>query len=104
MSIIKIKAKNLKTYKEKTFGLAFRKTPLTVYFDTILGIHTFGVKFPIDVLILDNNFNVKKVKKNLSPCRFFFWNIKYSKVIEAPSGTVSKNSIKIGDKIEIEYI
>ena len=77
---------------------------MTVYFNTTFGIHTFGVKFPIDVLILDNNFNVKKIKENLSPCRFFFWNIKYSNVVEAPSGTIFQNGIKINDKIEIEYI
>lgn len=48
-------------------------------------IHTFGMKFPIDVIFLDRANSVVKVVKNLKPNRFALGGMRTSKVIEMQS-------------------
>ena len=62
------------------------------------GVHTFGMKFPIDVVVLDRNNIVKKIKKDMRPGKFFFWNPKYKKVLELPVG----NKIEFRDVLVLE--
>jgi hypothetical protein len=86
---------------EKTRGLIGAKKPYPVFFTTRFGIHTFGLRFPIDVLILDSQFMVVKAKKQLSPNRLFFWSIFYKHVLELPAGEITRRKIKIGEKIKL---
>lgn len=64
--------------------------PQATLFYTRFGIHTFGMNYPIDVVILDNKAIVQKIKENLQPNRFFFWNPLYKTVLELPEDTVKK--------------
>ena len=61
------------------------------------GVHTCGMKFPIDVIVLGERNVVRKIKKNMKPGRFFFWNPKYKKILELPAGS----EIKIGDELDL---
>lgn len=99
---MKIKIKHLTRFWQKTIGLIGSNTAYPVYFQTRFGIHTFGVRFPIDVLILDNKFRVVKMKNNLLPNRLFLWNPKYNNVVELPTGEILKRRIKIGIQITIQ--
>jgi uncharacterized membrane protein (UPF0127 family) len=96
-----IKATKL-SYFETGIGLIGQKESKNVYFQTRWGIHTFGVKYPIDVLILDRNFTVTKLKKSLLPCRLFFWKPVDNIVIELKNGTIENLNIKVGDTIDLE--
>lgn len=69
---------------------------------TRFGIHTFGVRFTIDVLILDKKNKIASIKENLKPNRIFLWNPAYEKVIELPRGTIKKYSLKLGDAIKLD--
>lgn len=100
---MKIKLKNkiistnaiiLKSVLEKSIGLLGHKKFDAIIFKTRFGIHTFGMKEKITVLILDKNKKVVKVK-NLNPNKLFFWNPKYSQIIEIRK----KVKVKIGDKL-----
>lgn len=99
--MISLRVKYLKSLKETSLGLIGAKKAKPVMFLTRFGIHTFGLNFPIDVLILDANNTVVKITNNLKPNRIFVWNPKYNKVIELPSGEVEKLKIKMGNKIKI---
>lgn len=66
-----------------------KKKAETVYLETRWGIHTFFMKFPIDVMVLDNKNKVVKIKRELKPWRLFLWNPKYYKVVELPAGKIS---------------
>jgi hypothetical protein len=79
-------------------GLLGKNKPETTVFTTRFGIHTFFLKFPIDLIVLDNK-NVVKVAKTIEPNRIAIWNIKYKTVIELPVGTLLKTGTKIGDII-----
>lgn len=87
------------SFKEKTLGFIGKKTITPLYFETRWGIHTFGVKHTIDVIILDEHNVVKVLKKNLKPNRIFLWNPTYKKVIELPSGMIKKKGLKVGISI-----
>ena len=65
-------------------------------------IHTFFVRFPIDVVFLDSNFKVLKTVENLCPFRFspFVWKAKHT--LELPQNSIKNHSLKVGDKIDLE--
>jgi|SRR3989344_4867885 len=95
-----LKVKRLKTLKEKTIGLIGRENLAPIIFETRFGIHTFGLKFPIDVLILDSKKKVVVLKEVLSPNKIFLWNPVYKIVLELPAGTIKKYNIRKGTKIQ----
>lgn len=88
----------------KMKGLMFAKKPKNIILKTRFGIHTFFLKFPIDVIVCDRNFVVKKIKIGLKSNRIFFWNPLYYNVIEANTGTIKRKKIKIGSKLRIELL
>ncbi len=63
------------------------------------GVHTFGMRFPIDVIVMDDAYIVQTVRRNLKPNRFFFWNPKYRNVIEFPAGTADGSNTATGDAL-----
>ncbi len=98
--MLKLKVKRLETLKEKTIGLIGREKVTPVIFETRFGIHTFGLKFPIDVLVLDSQKKVVVLKESLYPNRIFLWNPRYKIVLELPAGAIKKYNIKKGTKIQ----
>ena len=65
-------------------------------FKTRFGIHTFFIKEPIDVIVLDDNFKVVKLA-TVKPNNIFFWHPRFSKVLEFPQSTIKKTKTQIGD-------
>ena len=99
--MVTIFAKKARNIQEKIIGLIGRKEPVALMIKTRFGIHTFGLRFPIDVLILDKSDTVVKMSKHLKPNRIFLWNPIFNKIVELPKGWIEKNNIKIGDKIKL---
>ncbi len=97
--MIRIPAKHLRTFWEKSHGLIGADPVYPVRMSTRWGIHTFGLRHPIDVVILDRDCRVVAIRENLPPGYFFFWNIRYSDVLELPSGYVKKSGITLGKHI-----
>lgn len=90
-----------KTGLSKTKGLLFNKTAKTLVFKTGFGIHTFFMKFPIDLMILNNKMKVVFIKEHIKPNRVIFWNPKYTLVVEMPQGSISKSKTSPGDIISL---
>lgn len=88
-------------WKDKLLGLILKSNPRYMLFKTRLGIHTFGLNAPIDVVVLDKAGRVVKEKMSLNPYHFFFWNPKFNKVLELPEGTITKFKISKGDLLEV---
>ena len=65
-------------------------------------VHTFGMKFPIDVVFLDKENRVVGLAKTLRPNRVSRLYSSASSVIELPAGTIDVAVTVIGDHIEIE--
>ncbi|MBI3985187.1 MAG: DUF192 domain-containing protein [Candidatus Levybacteria bacterium] len=94
-----LKVIQLKSLWDKTFG-AIRFKDKILSFKTRFGIHSFFLKAPLDVVILDKEKRVVKIKENLLPNRLFFWNPKHSQVLELPSGFIEKLRLKVGHIVE----
>ncbi len=102
--MITLFVKRAKNIGEKVIGLIGKDKSTSLMIKTHFGIHTFGVKFPIDVLILNKKNKIVLLKKNLMPGRIFLWNPVYDKVLELPQRTIDKKKIKINDLIEVRLL
>lgn len=96
-----VQVRKATTGREKIIGLIGKQSPYPLLIETRCGIHTFGVTFPIDVLIVDNNYVVMAIYHHMKPNRIFFWNPKYKLVIELPDQTIRNEKIKLGDPLEL---
>jgi hypothetical protein len=90
------------TFDEKAKGLSGRKEPAAMFFTTRWGIHTFGMNFPIDCVVLDDKLEVKAIRENLKTNRFFFWWPGYKNVLELPAGMVLNTGTMIGDVLSFK--
>lgn len=100
--LISAKVVEANTLVEKLVGLIGSKKPRAIVLRTRFGIHTFGLRFPIDCLILDREGRVVDMREQLLPGRIFFWSLRYSTIVELPVGTIRKSKTKIGDEIQFE--
>ena len=97
-----ITAKEIKGFWAKSKGLINNPKPNNIFLKTRWGIHTFGLRFPIDVVILDNSNKVVALKENLKPNNIFIWNPRYKNVLELKSQTIKINNIKINSKLYLK--
>jgi uncharacterized membrane protein (UPF0127 family) len=65
------------------------------------GIHTIGMKFPIDVVFLNRDHQVLGLMSGLVPYRVSAVHLRGYSVLELPNGTIKKSRTEIGDKLEI---
>ena len=102
--MITIDVKLYSSVKDRTVGLIGKDKPEQAMFLTRYGIHTFGLRFSIDAIVLDNNNKVVKLTESLKPNRLFFWPVRYNKVLELPKGYIKEKGIKIGSNISLKMV
>jgi uncharacterized membrane protein (UPF0127 family) len=68
------------------------------------GIHTIGMKFPIDVIFLTKDNLVLSVTSGLAPYRISGVHLRGFSVLELPNGTVKKSQTEVGDQLEISLV
>jgi uncharacterized membrane protein (UPF0127 family) len=73
-----------------------------LFFEGTNSIHTFFMRFPIDVVFLDHQGVVKALVHDLKPWRVVLpvWNAK--NCLELPAGTLQRTEIEKGDKLRAE--
>lgn len=66
------------------------------------GIHTWGMRFPIDVVVLDGGWNVLAVRQRMRTFRMtrVFW--RAAAVLELPAGTLDSTSTSVGDTLTFD--
>lgn len=100
--MISVKALKATSWKDKMWGLMFRDLIIPLYFETRFGIHTFFVKAPIFVLIIDAKDRVVSIRR-VNPWRIYFWNPQYSRVLELPIDYPGLSKIKKGTKCSLKF-
>jgi uncharacterized protein len=65
------------------------------------GVHTFAMKFPIDVVFLSKKRKVLKLRPNMGKRRIALSLMAHS-VLELPVGMISQTDTKVGDQLELE--
>lgn len=63
------------------------------------GVHTFGMKFPIDVIFISRKRVVLKIRPEMPKRRISFC-LRAHAVLELPSGMAAKTGTSIGDELE----
>ena len=63
-------------------------------------IHTFFMKFPIDVLFLDSALRVVRVIEDLHPWRLSPWVFSAHSVLELKGGVLN-GAVSVGDRLEM---
>lgn len=64
-------------------------------------VHTIGMNYPIDVVFLDDMFQVVKIAEHLHPGRLAVSNGS-SIAVELPAGAAALGRIAIGDRLALE--
>jgi uncharacterized protein len=62
-------------------------------------VHTFGMQFPIDLVYLDRDGRVKKVRSDVPPWRLSVCLSAHS-VLELASGSIGRTQTRPGDRLE----
>jgi uncharacterized membrane protein (UPF0127 family) len=65
------------------------------------GVHTFAMRFPIDVVYLDRNQAVVHIEHHLKPWRLAPVRISANSVLELPANTLRPTGTTLGDHIDI---
>ncbi len=66
-------------------------------------VHTFGMKFPIDVLFLDKKRKVLKIRQKMTRWKMAAC-LRAHSVLELPSGMCESTGTLAGDQLELERI
>jgi uncharacterized protein len=64
-------------------------------------VHTIGMRYPIDLIYLDDTWEIKKIVTDLSPWRAS-WALGAKMVIETMSGIIAEMDLTIGNKLRWE--
>jgi uncharacterized protein len=65
------------------------------------GIHTFAMRFPIDVVYLDRDRIVIHVEEEVKPWRMAAVRIRAASVLELPIGAIRESQTALGDLVDI---
>jgi uncharacterized membrane protein (UPF0127 family) len=67
-------------------------------------IHTFGMRFPIDVAFLDRQLRVKRIYRELVPFRLtsLIWEAR--SVLELEAGSLASTGTMIGDELQFSLV
>src|SRR5262245_64356962 len=63
-------------------------------------IHTFGMKFPIDVVFLDRRLRVKRIYHRLAPYRLTALVFGAQSVLELAAGSLALSETAVGDELQ----
>jgi uncharacterized membrane protein (UPF0127 family) len=63
------------------------------------GVHTFGMRFPIDVVALDRSMRVTGTWADVSPWRVCGLSLKTASVLELAAGRIQTTKLQVGDQL-----
>lgn len=68
------------------------------------GIHTVGMRIPIDAVYLDSDYRVRRLCNRLAPFRVAPISFRTKSVLELPAGTLARSGTQVGDILEFKRI
>lgn len=63
------------------------------------GVHMYGMKFPLDLIFLDNRGHVVKTIGTLEPWQRSGWIPAARSALEVPTGTIAATRTRVGDRL-----
>ena len=102
--VVSRKAQVADSFFSRLIGLMFKESigqDEALIFYNATSIHTFFMRFPIDIVFLDKNKRIIRICRALAPWKMVFCPKAYI-TIEFPADQASKNTLKMGDFLYIE--
>jgi uncharacterized membrane protein (UPF0127 family) len=65
-------------------------------------IHTLFMKFPLDIVYIDKNYQVLRADENMVPYRLGPFMSRSVYVLEVPVGTIAATETQVGDQLTFE--
>lgn len=65
------------------------------------GIHTFGLRYPLDVAFLDDDLRIVSTRRVLPPWRSTAWCSEASHALELPAGALERTGTRRGERLEV---
>src|SRR5436190_23684555 len=62
-------------------------------------VHTFGMLFRFDLLLIDKNYRVVGLRERLCPFWMTWPNFRAKTVLELAAGTIARSGTEIGDQL-----
>jgi uncharacterized membrane protein (UPF0127 family) len=96
---------NAYTFFRRLKGLMFTKSlpsGCCLHIRPCRSVHTFFMKYTIDILYLDAQYNIIGVEANLKPGKIGAIYPNSVSVIELPEGAIQQNGIQIGQAVWFE--
>lgn len=101
--IIPLKISVTRTWKSRALGLLGTEKldkNRALLIDPCKSVHTFGMRYSIDIVCLDEAYKVLQIEHSVKPNVFVSPNKKTWAIIELAGGRVKDLSIKVGDSLE----
>jgi uncharacterized membrane protein (UPF0127 family) len=95
-----------RSFSKRLIGLMGRKTLMKgqgLYFPGCASIHSFFMRFAIDVLFFDEEMKITKKINGLKPWRMALAPIGTRHTLELSSGVLHKFRLSVGDTISLVY-
>ncbi len=64
-------------------------------------IHTWGMRFPIDVIFVDRAWQVVALERRIGPCRLIGPAWRAWAAVEVTAGTIEQTGVRLGDRFEL---
>jgi len=74
-----------------------------LWIDPCESVHTFFMKFPIDLVYIDRHAKVRKVRNAVPPWRLSACLTAHS-ILELPAGTAAETGTQVGDELAIDTL
>ena len=65
------------------------------------GIHTFGMKFTLDLVFLDRDLSVTRIVQGVKPWRMAAGGRGAHSVLEMEAGWLGEEEVRVGDQLEL---
>src|SRR5689334_10216770 len=91
----------------RTAGLVGRRALAEgegLWIDPCNGVHTFGMRFAIDVIVLDRDRRVMHLERNLAPNRVLLPKRGGHSVVELAAGAIEAAGVRVGDRLSFRAI
>jgi uncharacterized membrane protein (UPF0127 family) len=71
-------------------------------FKSCSSLHTLFMRFPIDIVFMDKQGKVLKIRKGVKPFKFVAAPLRAYYALELPTNAVAKSETKVGDRLTFE--
>jgi uncharacterized protein len=105
-SVICVNIRFADNFMTRLLGYMFSPLPEGddgILFSPAKSIHTFFMRFDLDVVFMKSNGEIVKIIRALKPWRMTWFYFKAHQVLELPAGRLPVNLIE-GDRLEVKHV